>query len=198
MSSQIAIQIDEFIASQITSIEGINKLKLRNLRIATAAEIPEAPERAPLPLKPRSVGALASTTTALGSASKVTISGGPTRTMTENTSAGSRFDALSTKERPKLSLQKRTLPLELPPYVPPPAGLDLSDELQRRRQKLAEKLRKEQEQQEREHKALEEIFASDDEDDSRRPRPRGDKDDDDSVWEQQKPMYADSSDSEED
>lgn len=64
-------------------------------------------------------------------------------------------------ERPRLQLQERTLPLELPPFEAPIEVHD-AQEVERLRQRAEEKARKELERKARELRALEAAFASDD------------------------------------
>ncbi|KAL7557853.1 hypothetical protein ACA910_019887 [Epithemia clementina (nom. ined.)] len=119
---------------------------------------------------------------------------------TTNQESTTRWDALGKlsresspqRERPKLDLQKRTLPLELPPYQPPASsslGADYfnSDERKLRQERMEEKARKEREQVEAKKRALEAAFASDEEDDEDGDR-RGD--DDDSEWTEEEEQYV--------
>jgi len=124
-------------------------------------EIPPPPERTPLPLKPRSVAPGTETATPN---SGPAISGAPTRSMEEaGAPVSSRFAALSVeRERPKLQLQKRTLPTELPPFGQP-SKFDVSEDLSRQKQRMEEKARKEREKVEQQRRASEAAFASDDE-----------------------------------
>ena len=100
------------------------------------------------------------------------------------------------RERPKLELQKRTLPLELPPFEPPTtATLDYfnSEERKLRQERMEEKARKEREQVEAKRRALQDAFASDDEDDNNGKT--GSNGDDDSEWTQEEEQYESDSDS---
>jgi len=148
-------------------------------------EIPPAPQRQPLPLKPRTANLDVAPSSFSGA---VTIGGAPTRTMTEPGTANSRFDSLSSgRERPKLHLAKRTAPLEMPPHQSIESeaqGYDVSEELRRREAKMKEKARKEQERIERQKRAVEAAFASDDE------RSHGRVGDSDSEWEEQAAVYS--------
>lgn len=163
-------------------------------------EIPAAPQRQPLPLKPRTAnlsvdhesGLLPSAAYA-GSAATA-IGGAPTRIMTEAAAANSRFESLSSgRERPKLYLQKRSVPLEMPRYEPPDkSGFDVAEELERSKKDAEAKARKEREKMERRQRVLEAAFASDDEEEHGQ-RTAGDSD---SEWEEQEAAYAGSSDEE--
>ncbi|KAL3937578.1 MAG: hypothetical protein SGBAC_007336 [Bacillariaceae sp.] len=77
----------------------------------------------------------------------------------------SRFDGLSSepKERPKLGLAKRTVPLELPPFEPQLA-YSLAVDMKKTKERLKDKKQKEREAAERQKKALAAVFASDSED----------------------------------
>lgn len=77
--------------------------------------------------------------------------------------------------RQKLQLQKRTLPLELPP-VEHEATYNLTDDLENQRKREEEKKRKQQEKDEARRRALEAAFASESEDSE-------------SEWEEQEPLY---------
>jgi hypothetical protein len=148
--------------------------------------MPPPPERKPLPLKPRSITDSSSTIAKNG----ISISGAPSRTMTDEIRS-SRFSSLSEdRERPKLHLAKRTVPLELPPFEPQ-KGINIAEELERQRQRENARLLKEKKLEERRLHALEAAFASDDEDNNVHAR---DLDDDDSDWEEKEPVYQDSDD----
>eukprot|EP00522_Entomoneis_paludosa_P006386 CAMPEP_0172451978 /NCGR_PEP_ID=MMETSP1065-20121228/9769_1 /TAXON_ID=265537 /ORGANISM="Amphiprora paludosa, Strain CCMP125" /LENGTH=588 /DNA_ID=CAMNT_0013203949 /DNA_START=1 /DNA_END=1767 /DNA_ORIENTATION=+ len=100
-------------------------------------------------------------------------------------------------ERPKLELQKRTLPLE----VVPPTGSDDANrermEAQARLVKMEEdrlkrmedKARKDKERAEAKRRALEAAFASDSEEEDTGGRLRGNDNDDDSEWTQVEEQY---------
>jgi len=79
----------------------------------------------------------------------------------------SRSDALMDKERPKLDLLPRTVPLELPPHDQEAAvQLSLDEDLRKRRIRLEEKRKREREAEQKKKKVLEDAFASDDENDN--------------------------------
>jgi R3H domain len=176
-------------------------------------ELPDPPDRTPLPLKPRSAtvtdlsSAASSTTTSVG------MAGAPTRTMVGEAATNTRFDVLLTtssmeakRERPKLDLQKRSLPLELPPFDPMTAAaadsagsFDIQEELKRTKERAAEKAARERLAAEQKRLALEAAFASDDEDSdggnnnrNNRKKPGaasafGDSDDE---WTEQEPVFT--------
>jgi hypothetical protein len=76
---------------------------------------------------------------------------------------GTRFDALfADRERPKLELAPRTVPLELPPYQPTKV-YDVAEERERQKSAIADKAQKEREAAERKAKILADAFASSDE-----------------------------------
>jgi hypothetical protein len=84
--------------------------------------------------------------------------------------ANSRFDGLLEKERPKLELAPRTVPLELPPFElqqqkEAAAAYDAAEDLKRQQERLEEKRRRKREAEERKKRLLEQVFASDDEED---------------------------------
>ena len=97
-------------------------------------------------------------------------------------------------ERPRLDLQKRTLPLELPPYQPPSDSNNsyfTSQERKLRQERMEEKARKEREQVEDQRRLLEAAFASDDDDDNN-GGPTTTKramSDDDSEWTEEEEQY---------
>ena len=88
------------------------------------------------------------------------------------------------RERPKLELEKRTVPLELPPFQPD-KGFNVAEDLQQRQVRLEEQARKKREAAERKRRVLEEAFASDDEDGAQSSC---------SEWEESEPLYAASDD----
>lgn len=151
-------------------------------------EIPPPPDRVPLPLMPRTLtpGQQKSETNA-----QVNEDGG-------EEFAASRFvSLLAERERPKITLAKRTVPLELPPFQPPTTEITSAAEIQLRRARVAEKERRQKEAEERKRLAMEAVFASDDE--------GGDHGDDGkavdtastwSDWDEPEPVYR-GSDSEE-
>ena len=123
-------------------------------------EIPPPPERVPLPLQPR--------TLAPGEQKEETRSLGllAVNEHDEEPLASSRFTSLiEERERPKISLAKRTVPLELPPFQPRAMESNSEAEIQQRRARLTELERRKKEAEERKRRALEDVFASDDEDD---------------------------------
>lgn len=150
-------------------------------------EIPAPPQRTPLPLKPRSSSVDRSDTREV--AVGVSIGGAPTRSRLAETAlqgTNSRVEPLvSQRERPKLQLAQRSLPLELPPYVPP-QKFDVSEELQRRQERMQVQAQKEQDRIQQQQAALEAAFASDDES-------GGGGDDSESDWDEQEALYASSS-----
>jgi hypothetical protein len=150
-------------------------------------ELLSGPQRVPLSLKPRSQTA---DSEPIESLPGMAISGARTLTMTEQPDAAlnSRFGALDVgRERPTFELQKRTLPLELPAYEQP-KGFDFAEEVQRQKERVETRERKEREAEGRKQRALEAAFASSDEE--------GDVDgaagDDDSEWseDEQVPLYT--------
>ena len=112
---------------------------------------------------------------------------------TQEPAVASRWDDLDThsktppKTRPKLELQKRTLPTELPPMEKQLTPSDFFSEKEReaRKQRMEEKARKEREAAEAKRRALEAAFASDDEEES-----SGSGDDDGSEWTAEEQQYV--------
>jgi hypothetical protein len=147
-------------------------------------ELASGPDRVPLSLKPRSQPA---DSEPLESLPGMAISGARTLTMTEPDAAlSSRFGALAVgRERSKLELQKRTIPLELPAYEQP-KGFDFSEEVQLQKERVEVRARKEREAESRKQRALEAAFASSDEEGG------GGRYDDDSEWseDEQEALYA--------
>lgn len=96
----------------------------------------------------------------------------------------SRFDALASepKERPKLELAKRTVPLELPPFEPP-KDYNLADEMKKSEERLKEKQKKEREAAERHQKALAAAFASDSEEEEE------EREDSEDEWQETAPVF---------
>lgn len=92
-----------------------------------------------------------------------------------------RFDALSSepKERPKLELAKRTVPLELPPFESQ-KDYDLADEMKKTEERQIEKKKKKLEAAQRHRKALEAAFASDSE---------GEGENSDGEWQEAAPVF---------
>ena len=121
-------------------------------------EFPAGPARVPLSLNPRSTqsDSVASLTSAMIG---VSISGAPSRAM-EESAVNSRFSVLQDgRERPKLELHPRSLPLETPPETVPSVSIKPRGRYVNRRAVVAESKR-------RQRRALEAAFASDDEKDS--------------------------------
>ena len=144
-------------------------------------EIPLPPERKPLPLKPRSVTPSNESTPPMSSTGVPAIDNQP----------NSRFDALfSGRERPKIELAKRTLPLELPPFQPDKINTTAEDLQKLHQQKLEERARKEREAEERKMRVLESVFASDDEEEEDNASSKSSE----SEWEESEPLYAGSDD----
>jgi len=120
-------------------------------------EFPPAPPREPLKLKPRSVPPEEVIVLSDSEAGEVAAKAD------EEAQLNSRFDSLFTgRERPKLELAARTVPLELPPYQPAKA-YDVMAERERQRAERAAKARKEREEAERKARLLAYAFASSDE-----------------------------------
>ena len=159
---------------------------------STGRELPPPPDRVPLPLKPRSTELPSSRSEAeplVTGGGGIPIGGAPSRST--SSTATSRFASLESTQRPKLTLAKRTLPLELPPFEQQPTDNSrLSEELLlRQEQRQAEKLRKKQEREARKQRILEQEFASDDEKGSVVSSTS-------SAWEEPQQMYAGSDDEE--
>jgi hypothetical protein len=170
------------------------------LVITAARELPPAPDRVPLTLKPRTPHAVVVELPPSG----VPIGGTRHRSMEEtnnlattattamtDASAAGRFQGLVERERPKLELQKRTKPLD---DLPPPLETTVVDEAEaaeaaaafKRRQQA--KVQRERALAARQEQVLAEAFASDDEDDDRKKPPI--EEDSDSDWEEQPAMFV--------
>jgi hypothetical protein len=155
-------------------------------------EIPPPPERVPLPLQPRT----------LAPGEQKDDSGKPLSTQFDaqegDPSGGSRFALLlEERERPKITLAKRTVPLELPPFQPRTTEFNSEAEIQQRRARLAESERRKKEAEERKRRAMEDVFASDNEDDEEEHDGKtGDAASTGSDWEEPDAVYQ-GSDSEE-
>ncbi len=121
-------------------------------------------ERIPLPLKPREA------------VHSENIDGLSTQ---EDGKESIRLAALG-RERLKLELQERTLPLERPIQI---EEYDIRKDLANQRRRAEEKRQRELEQAQRKQRLLEAAFASDDEQSVGRV-------DDDSDWEEQAPLYT--------
>ncbi|GKY91124.1 hypothetical protein MPSEU_000085200 [Mayamaea pseudoterrestris] len=123
--------------------------------------LPTGPElRAPLVLKPRTLPFDTNNNTGKIASTGIPMSGGATRTMMNDVpdAINSRVDGL-VSERPKLQLQQRSLPLELP-QMDAKSKSGISSELERQQDLVEERARKEME---RKQRVLENAFASDDE-----------------------------------
>jgi hypothetical protein len=84
-----------------------------------------------------------------------------TRTLMEDPQDNERVAGLL-RERPKLQLQQRTLPVDNQP-VETISGLNTPEELGRQQRRAEERARKEKERKDREQRVLQSAFASDDE-----------------------------------
>ncbi|KAL3910431.1 MAG: hypothetical protein SGILL_007692, partial [Bacillariaceae sp.] len=111
----------------------------------------------------------------------------------------SRVDAFVGKERPKLELAARSVPLELPPFEEQKedeaaSAYDAAEDLRRQQARLEEKRQKQREAELKKKQALEDAFASDDESDSdAKPAARAATFDDE--WgEEPQPLYDGSED----
>mmetsp|Transcript_24591 Transcript_24591/g.43641 ORF Transcript_24591/g.43641 Transcript_24591/m.43641 type:complete len:991 (-) Transcript_24591:2926-5898(-) len=136
-------------------------------------ELPPPPDRVPLQLLPR--------------ASSPSAAYRPPPTVTEKganlaEAASSRFDGLLERERPRLELAPRTVPLELPPFEPQQEedGYDAAEDLKNRQARLEDRRRRELEAERKKKQVLEEAFASDDEDSNAKVAATGG--DSDSEW----------------
>jgi hypothetical protein len=118
----------------------------------TPREFPPPPAREPLQLKSRGTNSLPS-----GAAAP--------RVDTESEAQiNSRSDELFTgRERPRLALAPRTLPVELPPME---KAYSLAEERERQKVMYEEKLRIERQEAERKRRILESVYASDDDEKS--------------------------------
>ena len=130
--------------------------------------LPPAPDRTPLQLKPPAVdpSLQSSGTTEIDSrVGGIPLSGAPSRSSTQEGLSGRFASLLSERERPKLELQKRTLPVELPPVdsLSSSKGFDVAGVLEERQRMAAEKERQQREQELAKQRILEAAFASDDE-----------------------------------
>lgn len=130
----------------------------------SSREFPPAPQREPLKLKPRSVPVTEEGASAEGQeAENNAEAAADSNTTGQDSQLNSRFDSLFTgRERPKLELAARTVPLELPAYQPP-KQYDVAAERERQKAAAAEKARKEREAAEQKAKILAYAFASSDE-----------------------------------
>jgi hypothetical protein len=127
-----------------------------------ARPLPTGPDtRIPLALKPRTTAVEASFTEK-PVATGMSISGGATRTMLNDMpdTNNSRVEGL-VRERPKLQLQQRSIPSELPP-IEAKKEFDIAEELERQKIRAKKELEKTRSRKAREQRALEAAFASDD------------------------------------
>jgi R3H domain len=139
-----------------------------------AREMPQPPIRTPLALHPRSDEG--KTTVTL---SGMTMNGLPSLSMSD-IAHGARFEALSDgRERPKLDLAKRTLPLELPAFQ---LKKDDDEMIERLREKAKREKAKKEKMEQRAKMVIESAFASDDEDDHSFSS--------ESEWEEQTPLFV--------
>ena len=142
-------------------------------------EIPPPPERVPLPLQPRTL-ALGEHKEDIGSLGVLDVNEHDGDIL-----ASGRFTSLAEgRERPKIALAKRTVPLELPPFQPRTIESNSEAEIQQRRARLTEIERRKKEAEERKRRALEDVFASDDEDDD-----TADAASTGSAWEEPEAVY---------
>ena len=89
--------------------------------------------------------------------------------------ANSRFDGLLEKERTKLQLSARTVPLELLPFESQQqkeaaAAYDAAEDLKKQQERIEEKRRRKREAEEKKKQLLEKVFASDDEENESKSR----------------------------
>ena len=104
----------------------------------------------------------------------------------------SRSDALRDKDRPKMNLIPRSVPLELPPFEEQlkerqETTLNLEEDLRKRQVLLEERRQREREIEQKKNRVLEEAFASDDEDEINN---MGNSSDNDSEWgDEQEALY---------
>jgi hypothetical protein len=150
-------------------------------------EMPPAPDRVPLALlKPRS-----QVPVPLDEAARPfnVVAAAAITTTAADPQPSTRFVSLLGRERQKLDLAKRTVPLELPPFQPEKESFNIAEDIQARQVRLQEKGRKDREVSEKKRRALEDVFASDSEDDGGFGRSGGGNDDD-SDWEEPKPLYT--------
>jgi hypothetical protein len=148
-------------------------------QITKSREMPPAPDRVPLPLKPRSQVPLDEAARPVSTAAAA-----------ESQPISTRFDSLFIgRERQTLDLTKRSIPLEIPPFQPQKEIFNIAEDIQARQMRLQEKSQKDREETEKKRRALEDVFASDSEDEKEFGR-RGGGNDDDSDWEEPKPLYS--------
>lgn len=164
---------------QLTKPTGKTEVNAKAINKMAPREFPPGPERKPLPLLPRTVtdnppdGAMFDCHTPATNAVN-----------TEETIPSKRFEVLA-RERPKLSLEPRTIPRELPEYH---STHDALRESKMASIAFTEKQRRQQEKEEERNKRAESIlaaaFASDDEVES----------DSSSEWSCEEPVYCSSDD----
>ena len=150
--------------------------------------------RSPLDILSRAAGvATLPTPLKLRSATAMSSSKGDLVALGEAAVQNSRSDGLiMDKERPKMKLLKRSVPLELPPFEEQlqqeaMTALALDEDLRRRQVRLEEKRRREREFELKKKQVLEDAFASDDESDGKRAAGSSDSD---SEWgDDQEPLY---------
>lgn len=163
-------------------------------------ELPAGPSRVPLSLLPRTGAGIEHQPTNQRLSTVGSLGGAPSRSMVETDAAttNSRFSALfvNDRERPKLDLQKRTLPLEIPPASLAVAnGQDTLATASRMRDRMQSKAQREQMALERKQRAIAAAFDSDDDDDDDNGhaiQKRGHSNYDsgsESDWEEQTPAF---------
>eukprot|EP00537_Pseudo-nitzschia_pungens_P012774 CAMPEP_0172382354 /NCGR_PEP_ID=MMETSP1061-20121228/302_1 /TAXON_ID=37318 /ORGANISM="Pseudo-nitzschia pungens, Strain cf. pungens" /LENGTH=1111 /DNA_ID=CAMNT_0013110199 /DNA_START=291 /DNA_END=3626 /DNA_ORIENTATION=- len=106
----------------------------------------------------------------------------------------SRSDALRDKERPKMTLLPRSVPLELPPFEEQrkeqqEATLNIDEDLRKRRVLMEEKRQRERELEQKKRRALEDAFASDEDEDEAGRKTAGGSDDDSDWGDDQEALY---------
>jgi hypothetical protein len=144
-------------------------------------EMPPPPDRVPLPIRPRTLPP------GEQKAGPMPTAAGLLQSADES---NARFGSLFTgRERPKLDLVKRTVPLEIPPFQPE-KGFNIAEDIQKSQAKRDEHARKKREAEEKKKRALEDAFASDDDE-------QGAVQSSESDWEESEPLYTGSSDNEE-
>mmetsp|Transcript_37871 Transcript_37871/g.42403 ORF Transcript_37871/g.42403 Transcript_37871/m.42403 type:complete len:997 (+) Transcript_37871:31-3021(+) len=152
-------------------------------------ELPPPPNRVPLPLKTRSVSPAFPerpfrAVTGMSSRKGIPIPVG--------TAQNSRSETLMDKERPKLEILPRSVPLELPPFEQQQqstATYDAEEDLKKRQARLLERRQRDKIIEEKKKKVLLEAFASDDDED----KINANTVDSDSEWgEEQEPFYVES------
>lgn len=162
-----------------------DRASLQTAGQSTGRDLSRSGERVPLHLKPRSTD-----TESPLIAGGISIGGACTHTLNGDLVPTSRFAALACEtERPKLDLQKRTLPLEMPPFQPEEKGFNVSELSQKQRERMEEKSQKEREKSEQQRRLLAQAFASDDEGD-------GVMDVDDDSWQEPEAEYQSSNEDE--